>query len=319
MITDTSDPTTIERELEQTRTRLGARLDELQARLSPGQLLDEGLDYLRRSQGADFFRNLGESAAERPLPLALLGIGLAWLIAGGAGLRQPVHQGIAEGGAGGHDGYDELAARVREAGASVARLADETEEAFRLRVNMARGYALGLTRGDHEDSEAFAARIDGALADARQRMSEARERVSDMASAVQRRASDTAQGLRDQASDMAARLGASARTAGSSLSQGGAMARRAGSGLVSAMTDNPVLRGVFGLAAGALLGALMPQSDEEARTLGGMASRAGDAVSDAASEAMERGSRVAGAAMAAGQDAARREGLMPDGSESRTD
>jgi hypothetical protein len=318
MITETSDPATIERELEQTRARLGGRLDELQAKLSPGQLLDEGLGYLRHSQGADFFRNLGESAAEKPLPLALVGIGLAWLVASGAGPRQPARHGV-EADTVRHNGFDELTARVRNAGASVTRLPDETDEAYRLRVNMARGYALGLSRGDEEDSEAFATRIDGTLSDARQRMSDAASRISGAASHAQRRVSDAAQGLRDQASDMGDRLGASARAAGDSLSQGSDMARRAGSSVMSAMTDNPVLLGVFGLAAGALLGALMPQSDQEARALGDAASRAGDAMSDAANDAMERGSRVASAAMAAGQDAAREEGLMPDGADNRAD
>lgn len=253
MITETSDPATIERELEQTRVRLGSRLDELQSKLSPGQLVDEGLGYLRRSQGADFFRNLGDSVAEKPLPLALVGIGLAWLIASGAGPRQPGHHGIGDNAV--SRAYDKLMARVRDAGASVTRLPDETEEAYRLRVNMARGYALGLSRGDQEDGEAFGSRIDGALSDARRRM-------SDVASDAQRRVADTARGLRDQASDMAGRLGASARAAGNSLSQGGDVARRTGSGMVSAVTENPVLLGVFGLAAGALLAALLPQSGE---------------------------------------------------------
>lgn len=36
-------------------------------------------------------------------------------------------------------------------------------------------------------------------------------------------------------------------------------------------------------------------------------------MSDAANEAMDRGSHVVSAAVQAGEDAARREGLMPDG------
>lgn len=306
MNTDTSDPATIERELEQTRARLGGRLDELQAKFAPRQLMDEGLSYLQHSQGADFFRNLGESVAEKPLPLALVGIGLAWLFASGAGPRQPVHHGIG-GNTSGDGAFQKLAGRVHDAVASVTRLPDETDEAYRLRVNMARGYALGLSRGDQEDSDAFGTRVDGALSDARRRM-------SDVTSDAQQRVSDAAQGLRHQASDVAGRIGASARAAGDSLSQGGDMARRAGNGVMSTMTDNPMLLGVFGLAAGALLAALMPQSREEARALGDVASRAGDAASDAASEAVERGSHVVGAAMQAGQDAARKEGLTaPDG------
>jgi hypothetical protein len=40
-------PDVIERELERTRARLGDHLDELTRRLSPGQLVDEALMYVK--------------------------------------------------------------------------------------------------------------------------------------------------------------------------------------------------------------------------------------------------------------------------------
>src|SRR3979409_1236483 len=75
----------LDRDVALRRQRVERALEELQARLSPGQLLDEAVIYLRRSRGVEFFHNLGGSVRDRPLPVALVGIGLAWLAASGAG------------------------------------------------------------------------------------------------------------------------------------------------------------------------------------------------------------------------------------------
>ena len=83
MSDNTSDPGRIERDLDATRSRLGSHLSELQDRLSPGQVLDDAMKYFRGSEGADFGRNLLDSVRANPLPAALTGIGLAWLMASG--------------------------------------------------------------------------------------------------------------------------------------------------------------------------------------------------------------------------------------------
>ena len=80
-ITDTSRSSAqIERELDEQRTRIDARIGEIKERLSPGQLLDEALSYTKHG-GAHFAANLGQQVSANPLPAALVGIGLAWLIA----------------------------------------------------------------------------------------------------------------------------------------------------------------------------------------------------------------------------------------------
>ena len=70
----------LEREAEQTRSELAATLDELRSRISPGQLLDQTLDFARDSNAGEFVRNLGRDARDNPLPLALIGTGIAWLM-----------------------------------------------------------------------------------------------------------------------------------------------------------------------------------------------------------------------------------------------
>jgi ElaB/YqjD/DUF883 family membrane-anchored ribosome-binding protein len=70
----------LEREAEQTRSELAATLEELRSRITPGQLVDQTLDYARESNVGELMRNLGRDARDNPLPLALIGTGIAWLM-----------------------------------------------------------------------------------------------------------------------------------------------------------------------------------------------------------------------------------------------
>ena len=76
-------PEEILAEIERTRTDMDATLSAIEHRLTPGQLVDQGIDYLRHSGANEFIANLGGSVKHNPLPVALVGIGLAWLMAAG--------------------------------------------------------------------------------------------------------------------------------------------------------------------------------------------------------------------------------------------
>ena len=65
---------------QQTRARLSETLDELHARMTPGHVVDQLTVYAREGPAADFFRNLAREIRENPLPLTLIGIGVAWLL-----------------------------------------------------------------------------------------------------------------------------------------------------------------------------------------------------------------------------------------------
>lgn len=70
----------LQREVEQQRSRLEDRIDQIQEKLSPGQLVDELLNYTKGG-GGDFLNSLQKNVTANPLPVALLGVSLAWLIA----------------------------------------------------------------------------------------------------------------------------------------------------------------------------------------------------------------------------------------------
>lgn len=79
----TRRPEEIQAEIRRTREQMDGTLSAIEQRFTPGQLVDQGLNYLRQSGGQEFVSNLGQQAKQNPLPVVLVGIGLAWLMATG--------------------------------------------------------------------------------------------------------------------------------------------------------------------------------------------------------------------------------------------
>lgn len=331
MAQHTQDPDAIERDLQATRSRLDSRLSELAKRLSPGQILDEGLDLMRTRQGIDFTRNLSEAVRERPIPVALVSVGLAWLMA--TPRERP------------HDPLDrpftdprlgrprvrvvsdeDLMSRAWNAGHGVVRQTGETDIDYRGRVTEVRGKVLGLVRTAQETTETYTDRVHDALFAARDRVGGAVAGVTSAASGasdklgemggklgdtmhnVGDRLSGGAHDLRDQASALGSRIGDQGRRLGDAASQGLRQARDAtsgaGGGLMAAIGENPVLLGSLGLAVGALLGALLPPTEIEREYLGEAAHDARETIEGVVREATDRGADVAHAAMEAGRQTA---------------
>lgn len=74
----------IEREIRGTEAEIERTLDILQHKLSPGAVVDTVLRTSRES-GAEFAANFGRSVRDNPLPITLIGTGLAWLMLSGRG------------------------------------------------------------------------------------------------------------------------------------------------------------------------------------------------------------------------------------------
>lgn len=70
----------LEHEIDRTRGQIEDTLSDLRERLSPGLLIDDLLDFAKENGGADLVRNLGAQVTSNPLPVALMGAGLAWLM-----------------------------------------------------------------------------------------------------------------------------------------------------------------------------------------------------------------------------------------------
>jgi hypothetical protein len=261
----------IERDLEATRARLDATIGALQQKLSPGQLLDQSLAYMRESGGGEFASNLKHNIQTHPMPVALIGVGLAWLMMSGNGQGRAASEAWPEESTG-----SGLAERAEAAAAGIKRSASETLEAFEARVYAAKGMALGLRQNVGESMSAFGSRVDEAMRSAR---------------AGGRAAVDSVRH-------------ATASAAGS--------ARDTASRAAGYLQDQPLLLGALGVSVGALLAAVLPPSRAEDQLLGGLRDDLRDRAGEVAGAALAGGARIAGEAIHAGRETARREGLTAD-------
>jgi ElaB/YqjD/DUF883 family membrane-anchored ribosome-binding protein len=75
---DSASAAELERNGEAIRADMNRTLDELERKLSPGQLLDRSLGYLRDNSG-DFVETLGRTVRENPMPVIATAVGLLWM------------------------------------------------------------------------------------------------------------------------------------------------------------------------------------------------------------------------------------------------
>ena len=321
----------IERDLDATRSRLDATIGALQQKLAPGSVVEEAVTYFKESGGVDITRTVGRSMRDNPVPVALIGVGLGWLVLNEARRGGATYEGWKNrpwmdedrfGGNGDREVYgsgktrnhqpmpyeaaarDDLAIRAHEAGAALHRYPGETEDAFHDRVHEARGTVLGLTRWAGEAADSF-----------KQRVEEAMRAAADGIGAV-------VQGAADLAGDLAGRGQAAARSlyghgasAAANVRDYGAHAasnmRDAGSRTVDYVQDRPLLLGALGVTVGAVIGLMMPASRYERRMAGSLRQSLGDTARETAGDLRERAMHVADSVLDAAHEAARREGLSP--------
>lgn len=152
MADDTNDTDQIEQDLAQTRARMDRRLDQLGDRLAPNQLVNDALAHVTGGDGADFAQILIAKAKANPVPAALAGIGIAWLMASSQDRQAKA----------GND----LSSRLRAAEANVVQLHDEHTDVHASRLDDARGQVLGVARSASDTSASYAQRIKDAVASA---------------------------------------------------------------------------------------------------------------------------------------------------------
>jgi hypothetical protein len=296
----------IEREVEASRTNVEQTVDALREKMTLGQIVDEAASYFQQTGGSRMFANLGSQVRDNPLPLALVGIGLAWLMSGrgqpGAhsgsdpdfGLQEEYdyQRRIAEGMA--EDGHDHEAEhsgairRMRDAASSVAGAVSGAAGA----VADAAGSVGGTASRAGSGATRFASSAYSAAGSA------AHSTRGAATSALYRGA---------HAYDRAGRLGSAAyrRT-----SRAGSRAQQSFSNLLE---TEPLVLGALGIAVGAAVGALLPNSEAENRYMGARRDRLRDDAERFAREKYEQGKAVAEEAFEAVKEEAEAHNLSLSG------
>ena len=275
----------LEREAEQTRSQLAQTLDELRERITPGQLVDQAVDYAKDSGGGLFVRNLGRQTTANPLPVALIGAGVAWLMLSN-GRRPAISASINRAA---ETAIERARQSMTDAGATLGEVtgqaASQASELGKATSDRMRDWASNTT-------ERFREMADNARSGAQQSAEDARSRASQVASSMSDTASsafDTAKSRAGDAYDTAANR---TRQAASQMSNtvAGLGQRTAGASrdLLDFCKSQPLVLAGIGMALGAIIGALIPATETEDQLIGGTSDQLKDQASEAANDQYEK-------------------------------
>lgn len=326
-------PEELQQDIERHRHNLDRTLSALESKLSPGELLDEGLSYLTTGP-SEFVSNLSHSARQNPVPMALTAVGLTWLI---FGQRKPQQSQPER-----NEQHEQ--ASPKDTAATVPPEDDLTDlYAFHLTQEYPfeedeidcivfddfgpEAYATyeAKNRRGQSSLREKAARVRdkvGATTDqardkagqwteqARENASEMREQTRARMDQVRQRMAQGSAEVRDRiehARDVAWRRARRARMATARGAR--ETARRTG----EFVERNPMTLVAAGLAVGAALAAALPVSRREDRMLGGTGETLRSKGREKVREEADRVRHAAAAARDAGMETAREEGLTGEG------
>jgi ElaB/YqjD/DUF883 family membrane-anchored ribosome-binding protein len=291
----------IEDDVNQSRSRLNDTLSELGSKLSPGQMLDEGIGLIQ-GQAGRFAGQLGRQVRDNPLPVVLIGAGIAWLVVSSRRSSQHAVERDAE------ELYHQRRYRsIEEARWATPRMPSETDEAYEERVESAYTQALGLKQLAGEAAHEFKERVKRTVEGIQYAATRAGSRISRTFKGTGRRLGGAYSSTREKlgtayvgsreklgefASSSKERLGTMASDAkhfteeqAQHLRETAEEARYRAERFYD---QTPLAAGAIALAVGALVGSLTPLSSPERRTLRGVADTAARTGADLA----ERGSRA---------------------------
>jgi hypothetical protein len=255
----------LEREADLTRAQIAASLAELRDRMTPGQVMDETLDFMRDGSAGRFVRNLGQQVVNNPLPVALIGAGIGWLM---LGKRAPRSQSVLR--AASRMRSDEPSA-VQSAKRSADRAARETS---------AWAQDTASSVGDTSRDAGF--KLKGAARDAGAAVSGAAASIGDTASSLYESAGEAY----DMAADRARGVGRSASTLGFN-------AVESSRSLMAYLRDEPLVLAGIGVALGAVLGTALQMTETEKQLMGKTSDAVKEGLGAAAEQTWEKGKAVA--------------------------
>ncbi|WVT75975.1 DUF3618 domain-containing protein (plasmid) [Sinorhizobium chiapasense] len=295
MTADTHSPAELQREIEADRHRIEEKLHTIQERMSPGELMDELFTYARRSGGAEFLTNLGGAMKANPIPVALTGIGLAWLLADPAS-RAP-HASAPDNG---FDNYPlaSVKGNLRRVGPVEANFGeryshfeDESGSRFRARTDAAGRRAGHFVDPSGTVYRGFADVAGRPIEDIRDETGKLFDEASGWASATWREIKGAAGGISDTITDAGRSAADSARGVRQTAQTQGAQLNAT---ILKNFRDQPLVGGALAFAIGAAIGAALPATALEDEAAGEVSDRVRDhlaATADAAAEGAIEGAK----------------------------
>lgn len=285
MMDDLTETDRIERDLARTRARMDSRLGELQDHLTPKQMLNDAFAYFRGGDGADFTKDLVTRARANPLPVALTGIGIAWLM---ASAQKPSVSAPTK------PRPDDIEARLRLAESNIHRFDQDDDDSYTGRLDDACGAVLGVKRDATDTTASYG------------------QRIKDAVTAVSQTLREKSHDLTSGANDAFGRLSETAGKRGVALQEGTQDMASSTRNAVSSITSNPFALGSIAALVGLVAGSLLPVSDEEKHALSSAATKLRTAGRDLAQDVVDRGGHIATDTIDAIKGSAEAHGLSGD-------
>jgi hypothetical protein len=256
-----------EREIARTRDELSLTLAAVERKLAARYLIDEGLDMIKDTLGEDYGLHRGlEIVRTNPVPIALIGIGAAWLLASNTNAVDRLAR----------DERIQMARRrVTDLASDIGNRAGEMATSAAQRIGIAGNGAdrpLGHTGNPMIDQSGAGMSSDGWV-----------HEVSDRAQGMLQSARDSSGAMLDRASESAGRIADQ---------------------VTDTFERHPLLIGAIGLMTGALIAALLPPSRTEDEWFGPSRDQLWNKAEEAGQETVTRVRDVAMRAADAAADAA---------------
>ena len=283
----------IERDIESDRRRIEERIDAIQEKMSPGQLIDEVLDYVKSSGGGEYVANLGSAVKANPIPMALMGVSMAWLMAGTGNQSKNADT------ARDSDQYPlatingeirRIGPMQEEAGQSYSHFTDSAGTRFKALTDSA-----GKRAGDFIDesgksyrgfADSAGNRITSIKDEAGTMLDEASGWISDRWQQI----SETAAGISEKVVGQARHFGDGSASAGATLRD---QTTRLNESLLAHFRDQPLVGGALAFAVGAAIGAALPHTEVEDSVAGEAAEDVKESISKKTGDILDKGKEAA--------------------------
>ena len=278
----------IRSEIDRTRSDMDETFAALDAKLTPKEI---GLELWSLVKGGSTTgaSKLWQVAREHPMPAAVVGLGLGWLMVESA--RKP-------------DTYDGLdRGDYRGYGASSYRQGYAGTGSYSGYSSYDADEDSGLLSTAKDKVQDVAGSAKEALSSAGDKVSDLGHQVADKASGLGHQVADKTSNLGHQVSDKASDLRRQAKT----------QVRRARVGFWQTMEENPLMVGAATLALGVIAGLLIPSTDREDELMGETRDHLLDQAKETGQQMLDKSKHVAEAVAGKVKQEARNQGLTPEG------
>lgn len=300
--------TQLRSEIERTRAEMDETFDALERKMTPGQILGEAWHLTRGGTSAGASK-LWQIAREHPLPSAVIGLGLGWLMVESSRNEERSSYGTnynsdysgrydrARGGAGRSTWGGRTS--LYESSAGYGAYPESYNANYQESYEASEGGSHGVS-----------GRVSSAASSVKDAASSAGHRVADAASSAGHKVADVAGSVRERASELSHRTRDKATALGYNTRY---KARRAQTGFWQMMEENPLAVGLATLTLGVLAGLSLPATRRENELMGETRDRLVDRIEEAGREALEKGKQVAETAVETVKDEAENAGLTASG------